>query len=64
VAKTGSRITTIWNPGEETCIKIDDMPDDAFHAFVCIEAVNAFNNRINLAPGETHETSAIIGLEE
>lgn len=64
VAKTGSKVTTVWNPGEETCRKIDDMPDDAFHTFVCIETVNAFNNVIILSPGETHETSAIIGLEE
>jgi glucose-6-phosphate 1-epimerase len=64
VAKSGSKITTVWNPGEETCRKIDDIPDDGFHAFVCIEAVNAFNDVIKLAPGESHETSAIIGLAE
>ena len=64
VAKSGSKVTTVWNPGEETCAKIDDMPDDAFHAFLCIEAVNAFNDIIKLAPGETHEASVIIGLEE
>ena len=63
VAKSGSKITTVWNPGEETCSKIDDIPDDAFHNFVCIEAVNAFNDVIKLAPGETHETSAIIGID-
>ncbi len=64
VAKSGSKVTTVWNPGEETCCKIDDIPEDGFHAFVCIEAVNAFNNVIKLAPGESHETSAIIGLAE
>jgi glucose-6-phosphate 1-epimerase len=64
VAKTGSKVTTVWNPGEETCRKIDDIPDDGFYAFVCIEAVNAFNDVIKLAPGESHETSAIIGLAE
>jgi len=64
VAKSGSKVTTVWNPGEETCLKIDDIPDDGFHAFVCIEAVNAFNDVIKLAPGESHETSAIIGLAE
>jgi glucose-6-phosphate 1-epimerase len=62
VEKSGSKITTVWNPWEETCSKIDDLPDDAFHSFVCIEAVNAFNDTIQLAPGATHETSAIIGL--
>lgn len=64
VDKSGSKITTVWNPWEEICSKIDDLPDDAFHTFVCIEAVNAFNDTITLAPGETHETSAIIGLAE
>lgn len=64
VDKMGSKVTTVWNPWEEACAKIEDLPDDAFHTFVCIEAVNAFDDVIKLAPGETHETSAIIGLEE
>lgn len=64
VSKTGSKVTTVWNPGEETCSKIDDIPDDGFHSFVCIEAVNAFNDIIKLTPGESYETSAIISLLE
>ena len=64
IEKSGSKVTTVWNPGEETCAKIDDLPDDGFHAFLCVEATNAFNYPIRLAPGESHETSAIIGLEE
>ncbi|NQU32789.1 MAG: D-hexose-6-phosphate mutarotase [Bacteroidetes bacterium] len=64
VAKSGSKITTVWNPGEEACSKMDDLPDDAYHTFVCVETVNAFNDVIKLAPGETHETSTKIGLEE
>ena len=64
VVKTGSKITTVWNPGAETCANIADLPDDAYHAFVCVEAVNAFNDVISLAPEETHETSTTIGIEE
>ena len=63
VAKSGSKITTVWNPWEETCSKIDDMPDDAYYTFVCVETVNAFDDVIKLAPGEIHETSTIIGLK-
>lgn len=63
VEKEGSKVTTVWNPWEETCAKIEDLPDDAFETFVCVEAVNAFNNMIPLAAGESHETSALIGLE-
>jgi glucose-6-phosphate 1-epimerase len=64
IEKTGSKTTTVWNPWEETCAKIDDMPDDAYHTFVCVETVNAFNDTVKLAPGESHETTAIIGLDE
>ena len=64
VAKSGSKVTTVWNPGEEACLKISDIPDDGYHSFVCIEAVNAFNNVITLSPGKSHVTSAFIGLDE
>lgn len=64
VAKTGSKITTVWNPWEETSRNMSDMPDDAYQTFVCIETVNAFDDIIKLDAGESHETSAIIGLTE
>lgn len=62
VAKTGSKVTTVWNPWEESSREIDDLPDDGYQTFVCVEAVNAFNDAIKLDAGESHETSAIIGL--
>lgn len=64
VAKAGSQVTTVWNPWEETCASIADLPDDAYETFVCVEAVNAFNDSIHLAPKESHETSAMIGMEK
>lgn len=64
VDKTGSKVTTVWNPGAETCAKIGDLPDDGFETFVCVEATNAFDYPVKLAAGESYETSAIIGLEE
>lgn len=63
VDKSGSKVTTVWNPGEETCAKIGDLPDDAWETFVCVEAVNAFDFPIQLASGQSYETSAMIGLE-
>jgi glucose-6-phosphate 1-epimerase len=64
VDKSGSKVTTVWNPGEETCAKIGDLPDDAWETFVCVEATNAFDFPVQLAAGESFETSTIIGLEE
>lgn len=64
VGKAGSKITTVWNPGAATCAQIGDLPDDGYLTFVCVEAVNAFDNVITLAPGETHTTTAVIGLDK
>jgi len=64
VEKSGSKVTTVWNPWAENCAKISDMPDDGYKSFVCIEAVNSLDNTIYLNPGESHETTAIIGLED
>ena len=55
---------SVWNPGAETCAGLPDMPDDAYQAFLCVEAVNSFDDTIRLVPGESHETTAIIGLNE
>lgn len=63
IDKTGSKNTTVWNPWVETCEEMDDMPDDAYLTFVCLETVNKFDDIIKLAPGESHETTTIIGLE-
>lgn len=62
VEKIGSKVTTVWNPGEEACQKIADLSEDSFHAFVCVEATNAFEYPVSLASGESFETSAIISL--
>jgi len=64
IDKTGSKATTVWNPGEEACAGINDLPDESYQAFVCVETVNAFEDTIHLEPGEVHETSAVIGLDE
>lgn len=64
VDKSGSKVTTVWNPGKETCAQIIDLDDESYETFICVEATNAFDYQISLAPGESFETSAILGLEE
>lgn len=63
IGKSGSKVTTVWNPGEEAAAAIADIPDDAFHAFVCVEATNAFDFPIRLNPGEVFETSVYLSLD-
>lgn len=64
IAKSGSEITSVWNPWAATCALIGDLPDNGYQTFVCVEAVNAFDNVILLSPKESHTTSVLIGLEE
>jgi len=64
VDKAGSKVTTVWNPGAETCANIGDLPDDGYETFVCVEATNAFDYPISIAPGESFATSAIIGIDD
>ena len=64
IEKTGSKVTTVWNPGETSCTGINDIPNDGFATFVCIEATNAFDYTTELTPGASHQTTQIFGLEE
>jgi len=63
VAKEGSKVTVVWNPGEETASKMEDIHEGGFEAFVCVEAVNFYDDTIHLSPGEKHTTATIIGLD-
>lgn len=63
IEKEGSKNSTVWNPWEETCKEMGDMPDDGYESFVCLETVNKIDDIIQLAPGESHETKTIISIQ-
>ena len=51
---SGSRSLVVWNPGEQGIAAISDAPVDGWRHFVCLEAANAGEDVIELAPGEAH----------
>jgi glucose-6-phosphate 1-epimerase len=63
VSKTGSKVTVVWNPGAETSKKIADMQDDGYKTFICVEAVNAYDNVITLTPNEQFAISTTISAD-
>ncbi|MBN1398484.1 MAG: D-hexose-6-phosphate mutarotase [Bacteroidetes bacterium] len=63
VAKTGSRVTVVWNPGAENSKKITDMPDDGYKSMVCVEAVNAYDDIVTIQPKESHTLTTSIEVE-
>ncbi|NLU38512.1 MAG: D-hexose-6-phosphate mutarotase [Bacteroidales bacterium] len=63
VAKRGSNVTVVWNPGSETAAKMDDITDEGWQEFICVEAVNAYNDIIHLSAGQSHTTATTISLD-
>ena len=62
LTKDGSASTIVWNPGEHGARAFADMPDDQYHAMVCVEAGNALKNSYTLRAGESHTMSMSIAL--
>ena len=51
---SGSRSLVVWNPGASGIAAIADAPADAWRDFVCLEAANAGEDVVTLAPGQRH----------
>lgn len=51
---SGSRSLVVWNPGATGIAAFSDAPADGWRDFVCLEAANAGEDAIELAPGQTH----------
>jgi glucose-6-phosphate 1-epimerase len=55
VEKAGSSSTVIWNPFEAKAATMADVGAAEWKDFICVEAVNALENTVSLAPGKTHK---------
>jgi glucose-6-phosphate 1-epimerase len=58
---SGSRSLVVWNPGAAGIAAIGDAPEDGWRHFVCLEATNAGEDVIHLAPGQTHTLQQRVG---
>lgn len=54
IGKSGSRATVVWNPWIEKSQRLTDLPDEAYHGFLCIEAANTGDDVITLEPQGNH----------
>ena len=59
---TGSRSLVVWNPGEQGIAAIGDAPASSWRHFVCLEAANAGEDVIELAPGQTHTLQQTVSV--
>lgn len=58
----GSQSVVVWNPGSAGARTIADMPDDAWQDFFCVEAANAGEDAVLLAPGAQHSLAQTISV--
>jgi D-hexose-6-phosphate mutarotase len=63
IAKTGSRSTVVWTPWEEKADKMGDFGPDGWRQMVCVESVNALENVVTVAAGETHRMAVEYSAE-
>lgn len=54
VNKLGSSTTVVWNPWIEKSKRLSDLPDEAYHGFLCVEAANAGDAGVTVMPGGRH----------
>lgn len=58
---SGSRSLVVWNPGASGIAALGDAPAEGWRRFVCLEAANASEDAVSLAPGQTHALQQTIG---
>ncbi len=64
IASSGSQTTVVWNPWQALSMKMQDLNDDAYQRFICVETVNTGDNVITLAPTERHNMTATYRLAD
>lgn len=62
VSKEGSANTVVWNPWVDKAAAMPDFGDDEWPGMICLEAANALDDAITLAPGESHTMVQRISL--
>ena len=62
IQKDGSQTTVIWNPWSVLTPGLPDLPPDGWEHFLCVEVVNATDDRITLAPGASHGMAMTVAV--
>jgi D-hexose-6-phosphate mutarotase len=54
IAKSGSRSTVVWTPGETKGDQMGDLGLNGWQHMLCVESANAMENRVRVPAGASH----------
>jgi D-hexose-6-phosphate mutarotase len=60
IDKRGSSTTVVWNPWRDRAAAMTDLGPDEWRTMVCVEAANAADSAVTLAPGERHAMGMVL----
>lgn len=63
ISHTGSTTCVVWNPWIDISRRSQDLQDDDYQHFVCVETANAAGDVIMILPGNSHTLSARYKIE-
>lgn len=58
ITSSGSHTTVVWNPWADIAAKMDDLGDDDYQHFVCVETANAATDSVEIEAGGEYRLSA------
>jgi glucose-6-phosphate 1-epimerase len=64
VDKHGSATTVVWNPWSDTAAHMGDLGADQWISMLCVEAANAMDDAVTLAPGARHAMGVVLRAEK
>jgi len=62
VTKENSRTTVVWNPWKEKARTFSDFAEDEWMRMICIEASNASDFAVDVAPGQQHKMRVTVNV--
>jgi len=63
IEKIGAADTVVWNPGSKRSRAIEDLGDEEWPGFLCVEPANIGEHAVTLEPGKFHEMQMIVTPE-
>ncbi len=61
--KENSATTVLWNPWAEGSATFNDLPNDAWPGFLCVETANTGADKVTLAPHQAHTMQAVFSAD-